>query len=73
MKKIHMVTWLPMCMSYILSACKLTVHNLIAISDVLVSADIKKEERAYIMGPQSMTVLHILADLENELGKSYLR
>ena len=60
-------------MSYLLSACKLTVDNLIVICDVLVSADIKKEERAYIMCPQSMIILHNLADLESEFGKSYLR
>ena len=57
MKKIHMVTWCPMCMSYLLSACKLTVDNSFDICDVLVSADIKNEERAYVMGPQSMIIL----------------
>ena len=72
-KKIHKVTWYPPCMSYFLSACKLTVDNLIAICGILVSADIKKEERAYIMGPQSINFLHILADLESVFGKSYLR
>ena len=73
MKKIHVVPWCTMCMFYLLSACKLTVENLIVIFDVLVSADIKKEERAYSMGPQSMIILYILADLESEFGKSYLR
>ena len=52
-KKIHMVTWCPMDMSYLLSAWKLRVDNSFAICDVLVSVDIKKEERAYTMGPQS--------------------
>ena len=72
MKKIHMVTWCPVRMSYLLSPCKLTVDNLIVICDVLISVDIKKEERAYIMGPQSMIILHILGYLESEFGKSYL-
>ena len=62
---------LPTCMSYLLSACKLTVDNLIAICDVLVNADIKKEKRAYIMGYQSMIILHILVDLESEFRKCY--
>ena len=73
MKKIHMVTWCPVRMSYLLSPCKLTVDNLIVICDVLISVDIKKEERAYIMGLQSMIILHILGYLESEFGKSYLR
>ena len=57
-----MVTWFPMRMSYLLSACKNT-------SDI---ADIKKEEGRYIMGFQSMIILRVLADLENEFEKSYL-
>ena len=73
MKKIHVVTWCPTCMSYLLFACKLTVYNLIAICNVLFSADIEKEERAYIMGRQCIIILHILADLGSEFGKSYLR
>ena len=39
-KEIHMVTWCPTRMSYLLSTCKLTVDNLTAICDVLVSAEI---------------------------------
>ena len=73
MKKTHMVTWCPVRMSYLLSPCKLTVDNLIAICDVLISVDIKKEERVYILGPQSMIFLHILSCLESEFGKPYLR
>ena len=73
MKKIHMFSWYLTRMSYLLAACKFTVDKLIALYDVLVSADIKKEERAYIMGPQSMIILQIQADLESEFGKFYLR
>ena len=51
-------------MVYLLSTCKLLADNLIGISDILVSGDINKKERAYIMGPQSMIILQILADLE---------
>ena len=64
MKKVHMLSWYLTRMSYLFSTCKLTVDKLIALYNVLVSADIKKEERAYIMGPQSMIILQILADLE---------
>ena len=39
----------------------------------MVSADIRKEERAYIMGSQSMIIVQILPDLETEFGKSYFR
>ena len=48
MKKKCMVTWCPTHMSYLLSACKLAVDNLIGFCDVFVSADVKKKERAYI-------------------------
>ena len=57
-----MATWFPMRMSYLLSACKNT-------ADI---ADIKKEEGRCIMGFESMIILHVLADLENEFEKSYL-
>ena len=73
MKKIHVVTWCQMRMSYVISEWKLTVENWVAICDVLVNADIKKKERAYIIGSQSMIIFHILGDLESESGKFHLR
>ena len=73
MKKVHMFSWYLTRMSYLLSACKLTVDKLIALYNVLVSIDIKKEERAYIMGLQSMIIFQIQADIESEFGKFCLR
>ena len=72
LKELHMVTWCPTRMSYMLSASKLTVKNLVGISDVLASADIK-EERSSIMTPEFMIILHCLADLDSIFGKHFLK
>ena len=49
---------------------KVATDFLIGICNVLVTAGIKNEERAYIMGHKSM-ILHIMAELESSFGKSY--
>ena len=65
MKLIHMMSYCPTRMSYILSACTQVVINLVPICDVLATADIKKDERQAFMSPKGMLVIHIFADLES--------
>ena len=64
MKPVHLVTWCPTRMMHLLIACRQAVENLVPICNVLVSADIKREERASIMSPKFMIMLHLLSDLE---------
>ena len=73
MKPVHLVTWCPTRMMHLLIACRQTVENLVPICNVLVSADIKREERASIMSPKFMIMLHLLSDLEVVFGKELLR
>lgn len=73
MKSIHMMTFCPTRMSYLLSAAKQSVNLLAPICDVLATADIKADARDCFMSPKSMIVMHLLADLENVFLKNYLR
>lgn len=69
MKPVQLVTWCPTSIMHLYIACRQTVENLIPICDVLVSADIKFEERASIMSPKFMILLHLLSDLEVVFGR----
>ena len=73
MKPIHLMTWCPTRMSYILTASKRTVETLVPLCDVLVSADIKRVDKLYFMSAKSMIILHIPADLESTFIGSLLR
>ena len=63
MKKVHMASFCPTRMSYLLSACAQAVSLLVPLCNVLVSLDLK-EHRDYFLSPKSMSVMHALADLD---------
>ena len=73
MKSIHMMTFCPTRMSYILSASAKTVALLVPVCDVLATANIKPEERSSFMSPKFMIILHLLADFEDIFLKYYLK
>ena len=73
MKKVHLLTFCPTRMCYLLSACGLSVSLLVPICNVLVSLNIKPESKDYFLSPKSMFILHILADLETPFKKYFLR
>ena len=73
MKPVHLMTFCPTRMNYLLQSCDQVAKILVAICDVLATADIKEEERAYFMSPKGMIILHLLADLEPVYTKEYLR
>lgn len=73
MKKVHMVTFCPTRMAYLLTACAQAVALLSPLSDVLITLDIKREQREYFMCPESMIIMHVLADLEPVFKKNFLR
>ena len=73
MKEVHMMTFCPTRMSYILSSAKQVLELIVPICDVMATADIKPENRSIFMTPKSFTILHILADVETIFVKYFLR
>ena len=73
LKKVHMMSFCPTRMSYLLSACAQSVDLLVPLTSVLVTFDIKKEQRDSFMSPKSMFITHILADLDLPFRKYFLR
>ena len=73
LKKVHMMTFCPTRMSYLLTASSHSVDLLVPICNVLVSLGVKKEQRDCFLSPKSMFVLHLLADLEVPFKKYFLR
>ena len=59
-----MMSFCPTCMAYFLKAAAHSVKFLVPLSNVLVTLDVKKEQRDVFLTPKSMFVLHALADLE---------
>ena len=51
-------------MMYLLTSCSQSVELLVPLCDVLVTLDLKKEQRDYFMSTKSMSIMHILANLE---------
>jgi len=73
LKPIHLMTFCPTRMNYLLQACEQVIKILVAVCDVLATADIKKEERSYFMSPKGIIMMHLLADLEPVFIKDYFR
>ena len=73
MRKVHMITFCPTRMCYLLTACALSVSLFVPICNVLVSLAIKKEQRDYFLSPKCMFIIHILADIETTFKKNFLK
>ena len=73
MKKVHMMTFCPTRMAYLLSAAEKSVELLMPICSVLTTLDVKREQRDTFLSPKSMFVLHALADLEKPFQKHFLK
>ena len=73
MKKVHLMTFYPTCMTYLPTACLQAVHLQLSICDVMTSADLKTEERSSFMSPKSMIIMHVLADVRELCLKKFLR
>ena len=73
MKQLHLVSFCPTRMAYLLSACIQVVNMIVPFSDVLTTADIRVEERDTFLSPKSLCILHLLADLEPIFQKDYLK
>ena len=67
MKTIHIMTYCPTRMSYLLTASTQMFNLLVPLCDVLATANIKEEERSLFMSPEGMILVHLLADLKNYL------
>ena len=73
MKKVHMVFFCPTRMAYLLTADAHSVKLLVPLCQVLVTLDVKKEQRDVFLTPKSMFVMHALADLEKPFQKQFLK
>ena len=71
MKSVHMMTFCPTRMSYLLSTCAQVVNIFVPICDA--SCGIKKEERDYFISPKCMIVIHLFADLEPMFQRDFLK
>ena len=72
MKEVHLMTFYPTRMAYLLTACSQAVHLLLPICDVIRSADLKTEGRSSFMSLKSMIIMHVLADMEELLLQKFL-
>ena len=73
MKQVHLFTWCPTRMANLLEASSRAVELLFPLCDVMVSCDIKPEERSYFMSPMCLGILHLMADLEGIMINDFLR
>ena len=73
MKKVHMMSFCLTRMAYLLKAAAHSVKFLVPLCNVLVTLDVKKEQRDVFLTPKSMFVLHALADLEKPFQKQFLK
>ena len=73
MKTIHMMTYCPTRMSYLLTASTQIVNLLVPLSDVLATTNIREEERSLFMSPKGMILVHLLADLKKIFFKNYVK
>ena len=73
MKKVHMMSFCPTRMVYLLTTAAHSVKLLVPLCNVLVTLDVKKEQRDVFLTPKSMFVLHALADLEEPFQKQFLK
>ena len=73
MKTIHIMTYCPTRMSYLLTASTQMFNLLVPLCDVLATANIKEEERSLFMSPERMILVHLLADLKNIFFKNYFK
>ena len=73
MKMVHMMSFCCTRMSYILTACREAVVNLVPQSDVIASANLNAEENAAFMSPKAIVILHLLTDLESVFLKYFLK
>ena len=73
MKKVHIMSYCQTRMAYLLSACSLAIDVLVSICNVLVSLDLKKEQRDYFLSPKCMFIMHILADVAVPFKKTFLK
>ena len=62
MKTVHIMSFCPTRMAYLLYACAQVVDLLLPICDILTSSGIRKDESDIFLSPKSMIIMHLLAD-----------
>ena len=62
MKTVHILSFCPTRMAYLLYVCAQVVDLLLPICDILASSGIRKDESDIFLSPKSMIIMHLLAD-----------
>ena len=73
MKKVHLMTFCPTCMSNLLDSCLKAAEFLIPLCDILITIGIKKEETDSFLAPKNLFIMHILADFQPVFNKYLLK
>ena len=73
MKKVHLITFCPTCMSYLLESCLKAVELSIPVCDILTTIGTKKEETDSFLAPKNFFIMHILVDLQIVFNKYLLK
>ena len=73
MKKVHMMSFCPTGMAHLLTADVHSVKLLVPLCNVLISLEVKKEQRDVFLMPKSMFILHALAGLKKPFQKQFLK
>ena len=73
MKNVHMMSFCPIRMTYLLTTVAHSAKLLVPLCNVLVTLDVKKEQRDVFLTPKSMFVLHAPTDLEKSFQKQFLK
>ena len=73
MKKVHLMTFCPTRLPYLLDSCLQAYELFIPLPDILTTIGIKKEETDYFLAPKNLFIMHILADLRPVFNKYLLK
>ena len=60
-----LLSYILECLIDLLTACSQLVKQLVALCNVLITADIKTEQRDAFSSPNGMIIIHLLTDLES--------
>ena len=73
MTKVHLMTFCPTRVSYLLDSCLQAVELFIPLYDALTTIGIKKEKTDSFLAPKNLFIRHILADLQPSFYKYLLK
>ena len=73
MKPFKLMTWCPTRMANPLECSARILKMLFPICDMLAATGVKEEEASYFLSPNCLSILHMIADLEEVFVSTFLR